>query len=179
MHRLILAAAACLVAGTACAQDTDSARYEARLLNNELQEVGRISLAQGPSELVIRIEADGLGEAYRSAWHGAHLHAVGSCASSDFTSSGGHINPSGRAHGLLNPDGPDNADMPNLWVHADGALRAEATTTRVSLNGENGVPALLDEDGSALVVHALPDDHLSQPIGGAGARILCAEILAD
>jgi Cu-Zn family superoxide dismutase len=33
---------------------------------------------------------------------------------------------------------------------------------------------LLDADGSAVVVHASPDDHLSQPIGGAGARVACA-----
>ena len=36
--------------------------------------------------------------------------------------------------------------------------------------------ALRDADGSALVIHASPDDHMSQPIGGAGGRIACAVI---
>jgi Cu-Zn family superoxide dismutase len=35
---------------------------------------------------------------------------------------------------------------------------------------------LLDGDGSALLIHAAPDDHTSQPIGGAGARIACAAL---
>ncbi len=39
-----------------------------------------------------------------------------------------------------------------------------------------GPHPLLDDDGFAVVVHAEPDDHHSQPIGGAGARIACAAI---
>ena len=34
----------------------------------------------------------------------------------------------------------------------------------------------LQADGSAIVVHASPDDHKSQPIGGAGARAACGVI---
>ena len=30
--------------------------------------------------------------------------------------------------------------------------------------------------GRALVIHASPDDHVTQPIGGAGARIACGVI---
>jgi len=30
--------------------------------------------------------------------------------------------------------------------------------------------------GSALLIHAAADDYLSQPIGGAGARVACAAI---
>ena len=39
-------------------------------------------------------------------------------------------------------------------------------------------PGLLDEDGSAVVIHANPDDHLTQPIGGAGGRVGCGVISA-
>ena len=39
--------------------------------------------------------------------------------------------------------------------------------------------ALLDTDGSALVIHANPDDQSSQPIGGAGARVACGTIVAE
>ena len=38
------------------------------------------------------------------------------------------------------------------------------------------MPALLDEDGSAVIIHDMPDDHLTQPIGGAGGRIGCGII---
>ena len=33
-----------------------------------------------------------------------------------------------------------------------------------------------DEDGSALVIHEGGDDGVTQPIGGAGARVGCAAI---
>ena len=38
-------------------------------------------------------------------------------------------------------------------------------------------PALLDGDGSAVIIHENSDDHLTQPIGGAGGRIACGVIL--
>ncbi len=37
--------------------------------------------------------------------------------------------------------------------------------------------ALLDEDGSAVIIHEHPDDHLTQPIGSAGGRIACGVIV--
>ena len=177
MHRLFIASAAALIAGAACAQETDSAR--GNLIDRDGRAIGQVFFDQGPGELLITIDARDVAETHRDSWHGAHLHAIGSCASADFTSSGGHINPSGRPHGLLNPEGPDNADLPNIWVHSDGTIIVELTTSRVRLIGDGETPGLLDEDGSALVIHAGRDDHSSQPIGGAGARILCAEIYAN
>lgn len=151
-------------------------RTTATLIDRDRNEVGMVTFHQGPDGVVVQIEADGIGEDARGAWHGAHLHETADCSADDFTSSGSHINPSGKAHGLLNADGPDNADLPNLWVGDDGTLRAHAYTTRVSLSGQTDAPSLLDADGSAVVIHESPDDYESQPIGGAGARILCAEI---
>lgn len=52
----------------------------------------------------------------------------------------------------------------------------ELHSTLASLKGAEGRPALLDNDGSALVIHANPDDYTTQPIGGAGDRIACAVI---
>lgn len=151
-------------------------RETATLIDRDRNEVGMVTFHQGPEGVVVQIEADGIGEDARGSWHGAHLHETADCSADDFTSSGSHINPSGNAHGLLNADGPDNADLPNIWVGDDGTLRAQAYTTRVSLSGQTDAPSLLDADGSAVVIHESPDDYESQPIGGAGARILCAEI---
>lgn len=149
----------------------------ATLIDRARNEIGQAHFQQGPTGVLITIELDTPVESAHG-WHGVHLHMIGDCSNEDFTSSGGHINPSGRAHGLLNPEGPDNADLPNIYVHADGALRAQVFTDRVSLNGEYDAPALLDEDGSALVIHDNEDDHMSQPIGGAGARHVCGVIEA-
>ena len=37
-------------------------------------------------------------------------------------------------------------------------------------------PVLLDSDGSTVVIHENPDDHVTQPIGGAGGRVVCGII---
>ena len=79
-------------------------------------------------------------------------------------------------HGLLNPDGNEAGDLPNLYVAADGTGTAELFSGYVSLSGKSTRPALMDTDGSALVIHASPDDHKTQPIGGAGARVACGVI---
>ena len=81
-----------------------------------------------------------------------------------------------KPHGLNNPDGPDNADMPNAVADADGNVDYEYLNKRVSLKGAPHRPALFDENGSAMVMHQNPDDGITQPIGGAGPRIACAEI---
>ena len=52
----------------------------------------------------------------------------------------------------------------------NGKLTVEILNTLVSLDAER---ALLDDDGSALVIHAGPDDYKSDPAGHAGDRIAC------
>ena len=79
-------------------------------------------------------------------------------------------------HGLLNPSATDSGDLTNLTVAQGGTLDAEVFTGFVTLGQTGGRAPLLDEDGSALVIHANPDDHVTQPIGGAGPRIACAVI---
>ena len=149
----------------------------AELVNPAGEAVGEASFRQAPSGVVLTVRVSGLAPGP----HGIHLHATGSCAL-DFGAAGGHINPRGAAHGLLHADGPDSGDLPNLHVAADGTATAEFYTTGVRIGGEDGeggtsaAPALLDDDGSAVVIHASPDDHHTQPIGGAGGRVACGVV---
>jgi superoxide dismutase, Cu-Zn family len=103
-----------------------------------------------------------------------HLHVVGRCDPPDFASAGGHFNPLGHAHGLLHPAGPHAGDLPNVTVAEDGAGRLETLNPRVTL--APGPTSLLDADGTALVVHAGPDDFLTDPEGGSGPRIACGVV---
>ena len=106
--------------------------------------------------------------------HAIHFHAVGRCegsGSTPLTSAGAHYNPLGRQHGLDNPAGPHAGDAPNFTVNAEGGGRANFTTDRVSLT--EGSTSLLDNDGSAIVIHASADDQTSQPAGNSGGRIAC------
>ncbi|HST91207.1 MAG TPA: superoxide dismutase family protein [Brevundimonas sp.] len=148
---------------------------EAALVNAQGTNVGRAILTQGPTGLLIRIEADGL----TPGWHGAHIHATGQCAA-PFTSAGAHINhaETKAPHGLLNAGGPDDGDLPNVFADARGQVRAEVFTTRARIASSGPGQWLWDADGSALVIHANVDDHTSQPIGGAGDRVVCGVMAA-
>ncbi len=148
---------------------------EATLINASGANIGRAVLTQGPTGLLIRIEADGL----TPGWHGVHIHATGQCAA-PFTSAGGHINheEAKAPHGLLNPGGPDDGDLPNIFADEQGRVRAEIFTTSARIAREGPGQWLWDSDGSALVIHANMDDHSSQPIGGAGDRVACGVMAA-
>ncbi len=141
----------------------------AKILNTDSKEIGNATFEQTKIGVLITVEVTGLSPGP----HGIHLHSVGTCEP-DFKASKGHINPDGVEHGLRNPAGPDNGDLPNIFAAADGKAQAEIFTTLVSLSG--GKAALLDQDGSALIIHANRDDHMAQPIGGAGDRVACGVI---
>jgi superoxide dismutase, Cu-Zn family len=151
----------------------DWPKASAQLLDREGEQIGSVALTQTGAGVLIRLELEGLAPGPKAI----HIHSSGNCADhcDGFQASGGHINPDARAHGLLNPDGPDAGDLPNFMVHDDGSAWVEFYTTRVSLDGSFGA-RLMDEDGAAFVIHENPDDHLSQPIGGAGARLACGVI---
>jgi Cu-Zn family superoxide dismutase len=101
---------------------------------------------------------------------GMHLHMVGRCDAPDFTSAGGHLNPAGRKHGIENPAGSHLGDLPNIVISANGTATASAqlSGTRAELEA-----SLFDTDGTAIVVHAGPDDYKTDPSGNSGARIAC------
>lgn len=135
--------------------------------------LGQAQLTQGRDGVLIRLEIQGL----TPGWHAIHFHAVGRCEGPGFQSAAGHVHGGGDlVHGLLNPQGNDAGDLPNIWADDLGRVRAELYSTYVGLTGGEGRLPLVDEDGSALVIHAQADDHQSQPIGGAGARVACGVI---
>lgn len=135
--------------------------------------LGKVTVTGAPHGVLIRIEAKDL----TPGWHGVHLHEKAQCDGPSFQSAGGHIH-SGTpvVHGLLDPKANDSGDLPNIYVDPNGTVTVELYSTLVSLDGNGGLPALRDSDGSALVIHAKPDDYHSQPIGGAGDRVACAAI---
>ena len=102
--------------------------------------------------------------------HGFHLHAVGKCEAPGFTSAGGHLNPASRTHGHLSAGGKHLGDMPNLNV---GANRTAAVNVDLAGTPDALMASLFDADGTAIVIHADPDDYTSDPTGNAGARVAC------
>ena len=157
----------------ACAYDEPQGGAPMPLVNAAGQSIGSIRAWQTAGGVTFRIDATGLPHGI----HGVHVHAVGRCDGPDFASAGPHWNPQGRKHGINNPAGPHAGDMPNVEVAANGVLGATVTLPAASLFAPPGAPgALLDADGAALVIHAGPDDYMTDPSGNSGARIACAVI---
>ncbi len=102
--------------------------------------------------------------------HALHFHQVPKCDPPDFKSAGAHFNPEKKQHGLENPKGPHAGDMENFSVGPDGITTATVNDPNVSLGGKN---SLLAHGGTALVIHAKPDDMKTDPAGNSGDRIAC------
>lgn len=143
--------------------------------------IGQATFTEGADGVLIRLEISN--GALAPGWHGVHIHQVGACAdpAQSFASAGPHAGSAHQGdptrHGLLNVIA-EAGDLPNLFAPASGGFGAEFFTHRVTLfaNPPPSRVSLLDSDGSALVIHANADDHVTQPIGGAGPRVGCAAL---
>lgn len=144
------------------------------MINTAGEEIGFATMAQGPHGVMIHVRVEGLEPGKK----GLHLHSHGVCDHDHgFKTAKGHVGLKEGAHGLMNPDGPEAGDLPNIFIGADGVGETEIFTDLVNIDGRDG-EFLLDEDGSTFVIHENADDHLTQPIGGAGARVACGVISA-
>ncbi len=127
---------------------------------------GTVQLFSNGQTVTVAVAATGMSPGE----HGFHLHTTGRCTAPDFTSAGGHLNPGDNSHGSLSPGGMHLGDMPNLTI---GSNRSGAAETQLTGNADAVLDDIFDEDGTAVVVHAGPDDYRTDPAGDAGARIAC------
>ncbi len=167
----VLAATAALLVASACGGDDSpdevGATARAILEAPNGHAMGQVILTQTASGVLISAEVLGL----TAGAHGFHIHGVGAC-SPDFKAAGSHFAPGGEPHGF-HGDGPHAGDLPNLHAGEDGSARAEYFTPAVTLDSGPD-HSLFDEDGSAFIVHADPDDY--RDVASAGARIACGVI---
>lgn len=169
---VVLSAPAAVAAGTAAHHHAEAVRAAAMLHDAAGNHIGTLTLRGATGgHLMVSGDLSGLtpGE------HGFHIHDKGVCEA-PFTSAGGHFNPTGRQHGRDNPQGRHAGDLSNIAVGPDGTVKVHQMLHGVSIAGEGGLPALLDTDGAAFIVHADPDDNTSDPAGNAGPRVACGVI---
>ena len=138
-------------------------RAVATLRTSAGADAGRATITEVAGGLRVTLDA----RALPPGTHGAHLHTAGICDAPAFTTAGPHWNPTMRQHGVNNPQGPHTGDMPNLIVGSDGRGTLGITLPGATMAG------LLDADGTAIVVHANPDDLITDPSGNSGGRIAC------
>ncbi|MDZ4278187.1 MAG: superoxide dismutase family protein [Dehalococcoidia bacterium] len=160
------------------AAQADAGDGRVLLRNASGEPVGVAKLTQEDGEVLVRVTAHDL----PAGFHGFHVHAVGICTA-PFASAGGHFNPAAQGH-------PGHAgDMPVLLMNADGTGEARFKTDRYD------VADLFDADGSALIIHADPDNYANIPAryldpppalsavdaatlntGDAGGRLACGVV---
>ena len=99
--------------------------------------------------------------------HGFHIHDKGDCGDNG-NAAGGHFNPATTAHGAPTVDPHHAGDFGNVTADPDGRVHVELITRSVTVEaGPNSAV------GHAVILHANPDDLVTQPTGNAGARIAC------
>lgn len=149
---------------------------ETPVIDGEGKEIGSLSIEPAEQGLRLTLHVEGLSPGP----HAVHFHEHGRCDPPEFQSAGGHYNPADAQHGM--PDMDEDAmdqdhhvgDMLNQDVGDQGTLDTVLINYPATLT--QGPTTLLDEDGSALVIHAEPDDYESQPSGNAGSRVACAVV---
>jgi Cu-Zn family superoxide dismutase len=146
-------------------------KAKADLLNAKGAPVGTATFSEKANGVQLDLKVSNL----PPGLHGFHIHAVGRCQAPDFASAGPHFNPEGKQHGWDNPQGHHLGDLQNLNVGPDGKAKIRILVPGVTL-GE-GPTSLFHEGGTALVIHAKPDDGKTDPAGNAGPRIACGVVI--
>jgi Cu-Zn family superoxide dismutase len=161
-------------------QEMDRPTAAATLIGLDGETMGSATFMETPHGVVIRVTVEGLEPGERAI----HIHENGECdAAGGFESAGGHFNPTGAAHGLLNAEGPHAGDMPNQYVPDTGKLDVNLFNPMIKIvagedNGsddDRGVIAGSDVS-TAIMIHEHADDYVSDPAGEAGGRIACGVI---
>ncbi|MBM3927251.1 MAG: superoxide dismutase family protein [Sphingomonadales bacterium] len=169
MIRIMMAAAgAVLVAGCqtmgGASTDAGSAGSATAMLRKaDGTQVGRAVATEVNGGIRISLDVMGM----PAGPHGAHVHTTGRCDGPDFTTAGGHWNPTNMQHGTMNPAGPHAGDFPNVQIGANGRGQLQMMLPAGTMAG------MLDGDGAAFVVHAGPDDYRTDPAGNSGGRVAC------
>jgi len=132
--------------------------------NSEVE--GVVTFTKVPQGMLVIADVTGL----TPGKHGFHIHEYGDCSALDAKSAGGHFNPYNKKHG-----GPFDAehhagDLGNLEADQDGNAHLELTVSDLGFEGINNII------GRGIIVHADPDDLVSQPTGNAGGRVACGSI---
>jgi superoxide dismutase, Cu-Zn family len=167
---ILVLLAVLILSDCACAQQMVDHDASAILKNAGGSEIGVANFTEDASGVVhVDVRASGL----TPGLHGIHIHETGNC-SPTFAAAGSHYNPSHKKHGLKNPDGPHAGDLPNLQVNENGTGYLNTTTDLFTISP--GPTTLFDSDGSSIVIHAGPDDQVTDPAGNSGDRVACGTI---
>jgi Cu-Zn family superoxide dismutase len=130
---------------------------------------GSVVFTETDGGVAISAQVDYGGET-RVGLHGFHLHETGDCSAADYTSAGGHFDPTGVDHGGPDAEVHHGGDFGNVEIGDAFTGSLEMTSSMLSFEGTDSVV------GRAVILHAGEDDLTSQPTGAAGARDACGVV---
>lgn len=165
-YALILLAPLALAGCATMSAGTQETLGTADLRMADGRSAGTAALVAVGNSLAVDVEVSGVPAGAK----GFHLHTTGQCTPPDFQSAGGHLNPLNQDHGFADPDGSHLGDLPNIDIEPSGVTRA-----RFNLTGtrEEVLSYIFDNDGTTVMIHAQPDDYVTDPSGNSGSRIVC------
>lgn len=170
MKLTVIGCAALLLAAAGWAAPKEPAAH-AVLKNAKGEKAGTATFTEVSNGVNVAVRLNNM----KPGVHGIHIHEAGKCDAPDFKTAGGHFNPTAKHHGSGNPQGMHMGDLRNISVAANGTGRLKETVKGITLGP--GEDSLFHNGGTALVVHADPDDMKSDPAGNSGARIACGVIM--
>lgn len=159
-----------MAATTAFAATTSAEAPLAATAGNKV--TGTVSFEQGKDSLRVKGRIEGL----TPGLHGFHIHEKGDCSAPDGTSAGGHFNPATTQHGDPAKPMHHGGDFGNLNANDKGVAELDVKVLLTQINLTDGNPA--NAVGRSVIVHAAPDDMVTQPTGNSGARLACGVIAA-
>jgi Cu-Zn family superoxide dismutase len=152
------------------ADDSTPNKATATLRNASGQVVGEATITKQSKGVEFQVKTHDI----PAGEHAIHVHEKGMCDPPDFESAGAHFNPNHKSHGLDDPSGPHAGDLPNFTADNDGKADFDFENELMDLS--TGTNSLLKAGGTALVIHAKPDDGKTDPSGESGSRIACGVI---
>jgi Cu-Zn family superoxide dismutase len=128
--------------------------------------MANFTMVNGMVTLTVNIQGATPGE------HAVHIHNMPDCGMNGDAAMG-HWNPTNAAHGQWGGKAFHLGDIGNITVDASGKGTLTLTTDLWTVgDGAMGT----DVTKHAFMVHANPDDFMTQPTGNAGPRIACGVI---
>jgi Cu-Zn family superoxide dismutase len=142
--------------------------FTAKMTDSDKKDIGTAILTEMPHGLLVSIDFKNL----PPGWRALHIHGTGDCSDhhDHFKKAGSHAAAEGQEHGFLSAKGPHKGDLPNIFVIADGTVKADFYTNLIT------AADLAHKDGMSMMVHAEKDDYQSDPAGNAGTRLACGVV---
>jgi Cu-Zn family superoxide dismutase len=175
---LVCVVAAGVLAGSAASAD-EIVRARARILScTDGSVVGMAQLFEQPSSEGVKIVDVFLSvKGLDPGKHGVHIHEVGACEPCSAAGSHLDLGPKGSNVPVTENHPYHSGDLVNVRVERHGEGRLATSTSRIALS--KGNLSILDEDGSSIVIHLLPDLYCADPTDpncAGGGRAACGII---